>query len=140
MPIIDGVDLGQAFMLAAVHPCLEGYQAFNIVGPEVPSVREVLDYLDQEFGFPRPLFGVPFPVGYGFARLMELLDPLVPWQPLVVRSIVHLLEETGATNELATEVLGYRPKVHWKDGIRKQVTEMQLRQKTPMAMAVPVAR
>ena len=43
------------------------------------------------------------------AWLMEQLDPLVPWEPLIVRSIVHLLEETGATNEQATAIFGYRP-------------------------------
>ncbi len=140
MPLIDGVDIGQAFRLAAVHPELEGFQGFNIVGPKIPTAREVIAYLHREFGYPQPHFSVPFPIGYVFARLMELLDPLVPWEPLVVRSIVHLLEETGADNRRAAEILGYHPEVHWQQAIKKQVLEMQQRQKEPMAMAVPVAR
>lgn len=140
MPLIDGVDIGQAFRLAAVHPKLEGFQGFNIVGPEIPTAREVIAYLHREFGYPQPHFSVPIPIGYVFARMMELLDPLVPWEPLVVRSIVHLLEETGADNRRAAEILGYHPEVHWQQAIKKQVLEMQQRQKEPMAMAVPVAR
>jgi len=70
---------------------------------------------------------------------MELLDPLVPWEPLVTRSIIHLLEETGASNARATELLGYQPKVHWKDAIRTQMDEMARRQKTPMKMYKPIS-
>ena len=69
--------------------------------------------------------------------LMEKIDLLVPWEPLIVRSIVHLLEETGAGNERVTATLGYQPEYDWRDTIRLQVAEMQQRQQTPMRMAMP---
>ncbi len=69
---------------------------------------------------------------------MELIDPLVPWEPLVTRSIIHLLEETGATNERASSMLGYVPKVHWKDAVRMQMDEMAVRQKSAMRMHKPI--
>lgn len=138
LPLIDGADIGQAAALAATAPELSGYEGFNVIGPETPTVREVIGFLHTEFGYPRPHFSVPFPVAYRFAWLMERLDPVVPWEPLVTRSIVHLLEETHADNARARERLGYRPRVDWRAAVRAQVAEMGVRQRTPMPMAKPV--
>lgn len=134
MPIVAGDDVAEAFALAATVPGLSGYQGFNIVGPAVPRTREVIGFLGETYGLPRPHFGVPFSVAYPFARGMGLIDRFVPWEPLVTRSIVHLLEETGATNERAASLLGYAPKIHWKDAIRIQMREMAERQSTLMKM------
>lgn len=137
MPLIDGRDAGQALALACTVPGLSGYQGFNAVGPEVPTVRQVIDYLHDEFGYPRPHFSVPFPAAYAFGWLMERLDPIVPWEPLVTRSIVHLLEDTGADNARAEALLGYRPRHGWREAIRLQLEEMAVRQTRPMPMARP---
>lgn len=138
LPIVDGRDIGQAVSLAALTAGLNGWCGFNIVGPEVPTARQVLTFLEQAYGYPTPHFSVPFPVAYGFAWLMEKIDPLVPWEPLVTRSIVHLLEEVSADNTLAREQLGYRPVHHWRDAIRDQLSEMSDRQLSPMSMTVPI--
>jgi len=138
MPIVAGEDIGKSFALAATANGLEGYQGFNIVGPTVPTAREVISFLNEAYRLPKPHFGVPFAIAYPFARAMELLDPVVPWDPLVTRSIIHLLEETGATNARAAERLDYQPRVHWKDAICMQMNEMATRQKTPMKMHKPL--
>ena len=137
MPIISGKDIGQAAVRAAVAPGLPAYAAFNIVGPEVPTARQVIEYICDTFGYPRPLFSVPFPAAYAFAWLMEKLDPLVPWEPLVTRSIIHLLEETHATNERARERLGYAPEIHWKQAVHSQIEAMQRNQFRGMKMHRP---
>jgi len=139
MPIIAGDDIGEAFALTATANGLEGYQGFNIIGPGTPTARELISFLHETYHLPKPHFSVPFAIAYLFARSMELLDPLVPWEPLVTRSIIHLLEETGASNTRAAELLGYQPKVHWKDAIRIQMDEMARRQKTPMKMYKPIS-
>jgi nucleoside-diphosphate-sugar epimerase len=82
---------------------------------------------------------VPFPAGYAFAWLREKLHPVVPREPLVVRAIIHLLEETHADNAAAAERLGYRPRVDWRTAIRAQLAEMAWRQQRPMSMAVPAS-
>ncbi len=138
MPIVDGRDIGACAALAATVPGLEGYEGFNVVGPEVPSVREVLDHLHDRHGLPRPHFSVPFPMAFAFAWMMEMLDPIVPWEPLVTRSIVHLLQETNVDNAKAMERLGYAPEHHWKQAIDMQMAEMAERQKIPMKMARPL--
>ncbi|TCK18036.1 nucleoside-diphosphate-sugar epimerase [Thiogranum longum] len=138
MPLIAGDDIGEAFALTATATGLEGYQGFNIVGPTVPTAREVIGFLNESYQLPTPHFSVPFAVAYPFARSMELLDPVMPREPLVTRSIIHLLEETGASNTRATEKLGYQPKIHWKEAIRMQMNEMATRQQTPMKMCKPI--
>ncbi|MEZ5713761.1 MAG: NAD(P)-dependent oxidoreductase [Paracoccaceae bacterium] len=138
LPIVAGEDIGQAFALAALARRLPGYQGFNIVGPSKPRARAVIEHLAREYSLPAPHFSVPFPVARGFAHLMELIDPLVPWEPLVTRSVVHLMEETGATNTRARELLGYRPRVGWKEAIALQMEEMRAKQRGAMAMVRPL--
>jgi nucleoside-diphosphate-sugar epimerase len=139
LPIIDGRDIGRAFACAVEADGLAPYEGFNVVGPTVPAVREVIAFLHEEYGPPMPHFGVPFSMAYPFAWLMEKLDPLVPWEPLVTRSIVHLMEETGADNVKAERLLGYRPKHDWREAVRSQMQEMAVRQTRPMRMARPIA-
>lgn len=139
LPFIDGEDIGLAFSLAVTAPSLSDYEGFNIVGLKKPTVRQVIEFLHAEYGYPLPHFSVPFPAAYAFAWLMEAIDPLVPWEPLITRSIVHLLEETGATNIKAEQLLGYQPRHSWQEAIRKQLTEMQVHQTVPMKMYRPIA-
>jgi len=138
LPVIDGLDIGEAMKCAVMAQDLQGYQAFNIVGKEVPTLREVIEFIHLEFHYPKPHFGVPFFIAYRFAWLMEKLNPIVPWEPLITRSVVHLLEEVAADNSRATRMLGYQPKYNWRDVIRKQVMEMNKGQKTAMRMARPI--
>ena len=140
MPIIDGRDIGASLALAATTQGLSGYEGFNIVGPEVPTVRDVIEYLHEKYRLPHPHFSVPFPVAFTFAWLMEMLDPIVPWDPLVTRSIVHLMQETSVDNNRASERLGYIPKYHWKQAIDIQMAEMAMHQDKPMKMARPVPK
>ena len=125
MPIIDGRDIGHAFTRAVLTPGLGHYAGFNIVGPEIPSARDVIQYLHERWNYPLPHFSVPFAIAYPFARVMEWLDPWVPWEPLVTRSIIHLLEEVNANNDKARTLLNYQPRHHWREAIERQLQEMQ---------------
>ncbi|MBZ0071955.1 MAG: NAD(P)-dependent oxidoreductase [Gammaproteobacteria bacterium] len=139
LPIIDGRDIGQAFMRAVLTEGLDDYEGFNIVGPEIPTVREVINLLHEEFDLPKPHFSVPFAIAYPFAWLMEKLDPIMPWEPLVTRSIIHLMEEVGVDNAKAERLLGYRPTHPWREAVRTQMQEMSVRQTRSMSMALPVS-
>lgn len=138
LPIIDGQDIGEAMKCAAITEELNGYQSFNIVGKEVPTVRTVIEFIHNEFAYPKPHFSVPFFIAYPFARLMEILNPIVPWEPLVSRSIVHLLEEVAVDNSRAIKILGYQPRFHWQDAVTQQIQEMNKSQKKAMSMARPI--
>ena len=139
LALADGRDYGQAMGRAALKEELEGFHSYNIVGKEIPTVREVILFLHNEFGVPKPHFSVPFWMAYQFAWLMEKIDPLVPWEPLIVRSIIHLMENTGATNDRASQELGYVPEHDWREAVRLQVAEMNIRQKKPMGMVKAVS-
>lgn len=134
LPITAGKDIGEAMALAATAPGLSGYEGFNVVGPEIPTIRQVIQFLHDEYGLPLPHFSVPFAVAYPFAWLMEKLDPVLPWEPLITRSIVHLLEEVNVDNRRAEKRLGYRPRVGWREAIKEQMAEMAIRGKRPMRM------
>ncbi len=134
LPLVDGRDIGQALGKAALLSESKGFRSFNILGKRAPSVRELLTYIHQKFDYPKPHFSVPFWIAYPFAWLMEKLDILVPWEPLIVRSIVHLLEDTYANNEAAESALGYRPLYDWKRSVDLQIEEMHGRQRGAMSM------
>ena len=138
LPIIDGRDIGEAMKCAAITEELNGYESFNIVGKEVPTVKQVIEFIHNQFAYPKPHFSVPFFIAYPFAWLMEMLDPIVPWEPLVSRSIIHLLEEVTADNIRATKILNYQPCHNWQDAVSMQVEEMNKLQKKPMRMARPI--
>lgn len=138
LPVIDGRDIGLAFALAATADGLDDYDSFNIVGPEVPTVRQVITLLHEEYHLPLPHFGVPFALAYPFAWLMEKLDTIVPWEPLVTRSIIHLMEEVHADNAKAEQKLNYYPVHDWREAVRTQMQEMLVRQTGPMSMAKTV--
>lgn len=138
MPLIAGPDVGRAMALAAVSKQVQGFTTVDVVGRELPTGREVLRFLKEAYGYPLPHFGVSFSVAYAFARFMEGVAKLTPWDPFITRSIVLLLEETAPSNDEARRLLGYEPQVHWKDAIRAQLAEMRKDHVRGLRMARPV--
>jgi nucleoside-diphosphate-sugar epimerase len=134
LPLVDGSDIGMAFKLAALTPLKEHFTVVDIVGKEIPTVREFFNYLHEQYNYPLPHFSVSFKFAYGFARCMQLLHKVIPDDPLIVPAIVLLLEETCATNAGATQLLNYHPKVHWKESVAVQIAEMSKRQQNKMTM------
>lgn len=138
LPLTAGQDIGRAMALAAVNDELADYVEMDVVGPEIPTAREVFRFLREAYGYPLPHFGVSFPMAYGFAHVMETLSKLTPWDPFISRSVVLLLEETAASNRRAGELLGYQPQIHWRDAIRAQLAEMQRDRVKGLPMARPL--
>ena len=135
MPLISGEDIAQAFVKAALSVNkYKRFEGFNILGKSVPKVKEVLSYINKHFNYPYPHFSVPFFIAYPFAYLMECLDPLMPFEPLVTRSIVHLLEDTHTNNDKARELLGYEPMIEWQAALGEQINEIHTRQHKAMKM------
>ena len=71
LPIIDGQDVGQAVVRAALAPLSTPYTSLNIVGPEVPTAREIINYIAEHYHYPRPLFSLPMPIAHGYAWMIE---------------------------------------------------------------------
>lgn len=127
VPLVDGRDLGRAFVLAATAPDLEGFESFNICGPSFPTMREVITFLAAETGVPLPHFSVPLSAAYAFGWLMETLFGVLPGEPFLTRSIVSLGEDWYAPSDLAKKRLGYEPRIGWKEAIRRQLRDTERR-------------
>lgn len=124
-PLVADTDLGRAFALACVAEGLDDYESFNICGSEFPTLREVVSFIAAETGFPKPLYSVPYPAGYAFGWLMEMLHPLLPGHPFLTRSIVHLCEDWFCPNDYATHKLGYVPEKSWRVTVREHLADLK---------------
>ena len=138
LPVIDGKDVGQAVVRAALAPLSSPYTALNIVGPEMPTAREVIKYIAEQYHYPKPLFSLPMPLAHAYAWLIEKMYRLLPWEPPITRSIVHLFEGTNANNIEAQELIGYLPEIHWQESIARQIESMDKNQITAMKLNRPI--
>lgn len=126
MPLVADTDLGQAFVLAAKADGLNDYESFNVCGAEFPTLREIIGFVAEETGFPKPLYSVPYPAGYVFGWLMESLKPVMPGSsPFLTRSIVHLCENWVCPNDYARQKLGYTPKKDWRSAVREHLADLK---------------
>jgi nucleoside-diphosphate-sugar epimerase len=126
LPLVAGPDLGRAIACAVLAENLDDYESFNICGAEFPTLREMIDFIAAEAGVRRPLYGVPYPVGYLFGWLMETLKPVMPGSsPFLTRSIVHLCEDWTCVSERARIKLGYIPRTNWRSAVREQLAELR---------------
>ncbi len=123
--LVADTDLGQAFARACIADGLDDYESFNICGAEFPTLREVVSFIADETGFPKPLYSVPYPAGYAFGWLMEMLNPLLPGYPFLTRSIVHLCEDWVCPIDYATRKLGYVPEKDWRTTIREHLADLK---------------
>lgn len=124
--LIADSDLGNAFAVAALAQGLNDYESFNICGTQFPRLREVIEFIAAETGFPQPMYSVPYRAGYAFGWLMETLEPLLPGSaPFLTRSIVHLCENWYCPNDYARKKLGYVPKKDWRIAAREHLAEIK---------------
>lgn len=126
LPLVADSDLASSYVAAAFADDLQEYESFNICGASFPTTREVIEYAASRAGTPKPLFSVPYPVGYLFAWLMEKLSPVLPGKsPFLTRSIVHLAEEWVCDTEYAKKKLGYDPQKDWKTAMNEALDELK---------------
>ena len=125
LPLVAGSDLGHAFALAALADKLDDYESFNICGTEFPTLREVIEHIASVAGCPTPLYSVPYPAGYLFGWLMEMLKPILPGSsPFLTRSIVHLCENRVCATNHARNKIGYSPEKDWRNAVREHLADL----------------
>jgi nucleoside-diphosphate-sugar epimerase len=112
LPLVDGIDLGQAFTRAALAPESAGYVSMNILGPDQPSHAEVIQFIQQHMGFKQNSIGLP-------RFINQLLHPMLALIPhgssrLFTRNLSDYLSNPRLSNEFAQQQLGYDPTVSWQ--------------------------
>ena len=128
LPLVADSDMARAFVAAALAQDLPNYESFNICGASFPTTREVVDYIAEKTGAPRPLFSVPYSVGYLFAWLTEKCFPVLPGKaPFLTRSIVHLAENWPCETEHAKNKLGYYPQKDWKIAMDEALNDLKVK-------------
>ncbi|MFV2103027.1 NAD-dependent epimerase/dehydratase family protein [Micromonospora sp. LOL_024] len=126
LALVGGSDLGEAYALAATTDGLDDYESFNICGPTSPTTRQVIEFIADETGSPRPWFSVPYAAGYAFAWLMEKLHPVLSGSdPFLTRSLVHVSEDWDCPTDHAARKLGYTPHEDWRTAVRESLSEAE---------------
>jgi len=121
--LVDGADVGRAFARAALAEGLTGFEAFDIVGDDPPTFREVYEHLRDAHGYPFPAFDVSTRFAWAFASVAERLFALTPFDPPLTRSLL-LLSEAFA-HDRAPALDGFAPRVDWRDSVSRQVAEIR---------------
>ncbi len=113
LPLVDGRDLAQAVIRAALAPRQAQYASFNIIGPDLPTHGQVAEFLARQGRTPRrfpalpsfitrPLFGLAAHTA-AFARA-----------PLITPALNNLLHNPPMDNRKAMAQLGYDPEIGWQ--------------------------
>lgn len=117
LPVTSARDIARAFFGAVISEHLQYYNSFNIVGPQVPSAREVIHYLSSRYQLPKPKFSLPTRLAFRYAHIIEWLGMKLGFRPPLTRSLVHLLNSGAVDNSCAIRHLGYLPSINWRHAI-----------------------
>jgi len=116
LPLVDGRDLAQAFLRAALLPESAQYLSFNILGPEVPTQQQLRRFLRQHDTGPLPSLGLPALLSRPLFRLLGLSAGFSR-QPLLTPALGTLLHNPLMDNSKANQQLGYDPQISWQASI-----------------------
>jgi uncharacterized protein YbjT (DUF2867 family) len=115
MPVVSGDtrfqpvyvgDVADAAMAALADPAAAG-KVFELGGPRVMSMRQVLRYILDVTGRRRPMIALP----EGFVRLQARLGELLPTPPLTRDQLILLGKDNVVSpNALGFQALGIEPK------------------------------
>ena len=129
LPLVDGRDLAQAFVRAALAPDLPQNSVMSVVGPECPTQSEVYDFLNQNYGVTPP--GVPLPGE--LHRLRQKFSRLLPGtSPLSL-----FLTNPQMSSSKARSLLGYDPEISWQASLRSLLAELDGRETVPHSKPTP---
>lgn len=102
-PVFAG-DVAEA-VARAVDGAVPGGRAYDLGGPEIRTLRQIVDYVMGVTGRRRPVLALSFPVARAQAALLELADRLslglVPDTFVITRDQVRLLESDNVVSAAA---------------------------------------
>lgn len=112
-PLLDGKDIGQAFVRAALAPIDGDYSCINIVGPQVPTQSEVVDFIAQQISIKLLWPGLPSFLASSLLWLPGKLSRFKE-QPQITPAILDIMKSPVTDSQQARTLLGYDPEVSWQ--------------------------
>jgi nucleoside-diphosphate-sugar epimerase len=126
LPLVSGQDMARAFVCFCKADNLAPYESFNICHAQTPSMKEVVRFISERAGVPKPIYSVPFWAAYLFGGLMELTHPILPGKaPFLTRSLVRVSEDRKPSIDYAQEKLGFVARDDWHDVVASSIKEVQ---------------
>ena len=113
LPFIDGKDIGQAFVRAALAPIEENYSCLNICGPEVPTHTEVMHFLKERINHSPLNWGLPSPLA-NFVLWLQRKTQHFEQQAMLTLAMIDMLKSPLISNQQAKLQLGFDPTVSWQ--------------------------
>jgi len=114
LPLVDGRDIGQAFVRAALGPFEGHYSCLNIVGPETASHAQVMAFIEEQLQV-KPLLSYGLPAFVGSPALwLQGKIRRINGQPLLTSAMINMLKSPIIDNELAAQQMGYDPEISWQ--------------------------
>jgi len=114
-------DAAQGFCLLANNPVAFG-QIYNIAGPRTMTVREYGQTIAKALDVPLPRLRLPILFARSLAKLFESASRINGRAPLLSLSKVDFLtKDHGSDISKAVRQLGYRPRIDFREGIRRTI-------------------
>jgi nucleoside-diphosphate-sugar epimerase len=117
IPLVYIDDLTEVFLKAAEAGAIGGI--YEIIGPDLPTLEEMVNLIAQQLGVKANKFGVPVPVARMAALLSECLSAAWHREPLITRHRVDVIlsHRPDFNSQKAKLELGYEPRVDFAQGI-----------------------
>ncbi len=113
LPLVDGRDIGQAFVRAALAPIDAAYSCFNISGPDTPTQAQVMEFIHGQLGHAPLRPGLPrvlaSPVLWLQGKLFQQNG-----QPMITRPMMDMLLSPGIDTAQSRGAIGYDPETSWQ--------------------------
>jgi len=113
LPLIDGKDIGQAFVRSALAPLEASFSCLNICGPETPSQAEVMRFIKEHMSHSPLKHGLPRTIA-NFVLWIQSQFQRFEQQPMLTSAMIDMLNSPSISNQAATQQLGFDPEVSWQ--------------------------
>lgn len=113
LPLVDGRDIGQAFIRAALSPIDTGYSSMNIIGSNMPTHREAMAFIKNQIQSTPLNFGLPVLLANPLFFLYGILQ-FNNKRLLITRAMRYMLQSSTFDNTSAIRQIGYDPEISWQ--------------------------
>ena len=112
-------DMVDAYILAAEATGLNG-RIFNVGGPQIVQLREMVEVFAREAGFPIPALHLPMSLGHVIGWAAELAFQAAGREPPFSRRSLAFFRSNNAWDiSAAREELGFDPAIGLEEGVRR---------------------